>query len=174
YNYGIEFRYPLFNRQARARHHIAEDRVEQADLLIESRELQIMTEVRNATRAYFTALDQIEATRRQVIADFEKVNSERKRLEVGEGTVFTVLDFQDDLAQSRANHVRALANYQIALIEIARASGILLDVQGVVVDDQESPRGWASIKGFTADEAEPVSTADEQAWVEMLRSLGNQ
>lgn len=169
YGVGAEFRYPLFNRQARAAYQQALDRVDQANLIVENRELLVSREVRAAARAVSTALKQIEATGRQVAADEEKVAAERKRLDVGERTIFDVLDFQDDLARSRANHARALANFQIALIELARSTGVLLAVQGVEVPEQEEPRGWAY--SFEAEGERPRLKSDPKEWTEFLRML---
>ncbi|MDK2972480.1 MAG: outer membrane protein [Candidatus Sumerlaeota bacterium] len=169
YSYGLELRYPLFNRRARAAYHQALDRVDQADLQVDNSELQAMREVRAATRAIRTALQRIAATTRQVAADEEKLDAERKRLDVGERTVFDVLDFQDDLAESRANQSRALADYQIALIELARSTGVLLEVQGITVAPQDEPRGWAY--SFEPEKESPITTVDSREWVSFLRDL---
>lgn len=147
---GTEFRYPLFNRAARATYRQAVDLHERSELLIENTELLITREVRDASRNARTALAQIKATNRQVLADIEKLESEKKRLDVGERTTFDVLDFQDDLAESRARYARALADYQIALAELGRSMGILLQVHGVVVEDLEGPGGWDVLKGETS------------------------
>lgn len=168
YNFGVEFRYPLFNRRAKAEYQKSLHRVDQAELRIENRELQVLQEARAAIRNYRTSLDQIEAASRQVVADEEKVSAERKRLEVGQGTVFEVLNFEDDLAESRANLARAMANYQIALVELARSSGILLDVQGIMVEDQSDPRG-KQVWGFAPEEGDALTVGEKEEWLTMLR-----
>jgi hypothetical protein len=91
---------------------------------------------------------------------------------VGERTVFDVLDFQDDLAESRANQSRALADYQIALIELARSTGVLLEVQGIAIAPQEEPRGWAY--SFEPKKESPITTVDSRDWVSFLRDLEGQ
>lgn len=169
YNAGIEFRFPLINRRARADYHAALEGVERADLTIQNRELQVTREVRAASRAIRTSLKQIQATTRQVAADTEKLSAERKRLTVGERTIFDVLDFEDDLALSRANQARALADYQIALIDLTRATGVLLDVQNIAVAAQEQPKGWST--SFSPSDAAPAAAPRADEWVDFLRTL---
>lgn len=143
YNVGARLSYPLFNRSARSEYRKALEQLDQQALRIEAVELQIVRDVRQSTRSIRTALRQAQATTRQVKADIEKLEAEIKRREVGNRTTFDVLDFQDDLAQSRANQARAFADYQISLVDLAQSLGILLDVQGIVVEDQPTPNGWA-------------------------------
>ncbi|MCB2154308.1 TolC family protein [bacterium] len=151
YSFGAEFRFPLFNRQARAQYHQSLDYAEQQELFIQQLEVAITGQVRASTRSVRTALRRIDATRKQVTADQEKLDAEIKRREVGERTTFDVLDFQDDLAQSQASEARAMVDYQIAMIELARSTGTLLDAQNILVDDQVPPGGFDL--GF-----QPVST----------------
>ncbi len=143
YSVGARLSYPLFNRTARSAYRQSLEQLDQQALRIEAVELQIVRDVRQSTRNIRTALRQAKATTRQVKADIEKLEAEIKRREVGNRTTFDVLDFQDDLAQSRANQARAFADYQISLVDLAQSLGILLDVQGIVVEDQPSPNGWA-------------------------------
>ncbi|MDX1972026.1 MAG: TolC family protein [Candidatus Sumerlaeia bacterium] len=143
YTVGARLSYPLFNRAARAQYRQALSRYDQQAIRIEQTELQVVRDVRSSTRNIRTALRQAEATTRQVKADIEKLDAEIKRRQVGDRTTFDVLDFQDDLALSRANQARAFADYQISLVDLAQSLGILLDVQGIVVEDQQSPQGWS-------------------------------
>ncbi len=172
WNFGLEFRYPLFNRAARGEARQAVDRLEQQELRLDNLELRIVREVRSATRDIRTATKQIEATNRQVIADIEKLESERKRQQVGERTTFDVLDFQDDLAESRANQARALADFQIALIELGRSIGVLLDFQGVVLEDMEAAGGWDVFSGRPSEPS--VETGEAKDWDESLQLVPRQ
>ena len=168
YYVGLEFRYPLFNREARGAYRQSQERLQQTELTIQSSELGITQEVRAATRDVRTALKQIVATTRQVRADIEKLEAEQKRLSVGERTVFDVLDFQDDLALSRANQARALADYQKALIELGRSTGVLLMLQGVEIENPEPVSGTEGL--FTTDDPEAqIRTLDILEWNQLLK-----
>ncbi|MCC5874603.1 MAG: TolC family protein [Candidatus Sumerlaeia bacterium] len=127
YFYGVEFRYPLLNRHARAAYRAALDGVERANRLIERAELQVVTEVRASTRTIRTAQESIEAANAQVEAATETLDAERRRLDVGASTTFNVLDFQERLARAQVNQVQALVNYQKGLIEVERSRGLLID-----------------------------------------------
>lgn len=165
YNVGARLSYPLFNRTARSQYRQALERLDQQTLRIEAVELQIVRDVRQSTRNIRTALRQAKATTRQVKADIEKLEAEIKRREVGDRTTFDVLDFQDDLAQSRANQARAFADYQISLVDLAQSLGILLEVQGIVVEDQPTPNGWAY--NFTTVE-QPLNSSGLKTLDDML------
>lgn len=143
YSFGATFTYPLFNRAARGQFRQAEDQFYQSEVQLEELELAIYRDVRSAARRIRTAVRQVEATTRQVKADIEALDAETKRQQVGERTTFDVLDFQDNLAASRANQARAFADYQTALVDLAQAMGITLDVQGIEIESLAAPRGWA-------------------------------
>jgi outer membrane protein TolC len=159
YSAGVELRYPLFNREARARYRQALDGADRAALALENLEVLITTEVRQATRDVRTAIKRIEARRRQVVAETEKVDAERKRQVVGESTTSDVLDFQNDLVDSLANQARAQSDYEIALIDLAVSTGVLLEYQGVAVAGIERPSGWALFSEPESPEAVPVDGA---------------
>jgi len=143
YSFGATFTYPLFNRAARGQYRQAEDQFYQSEVALEELELNIYRDVRSAARRIRTAVRQVEATTRQVKADIEALDAETKRQQVGERTTFDVLDFQDNLAASRANQARAFTDYQTALADLAQAMGITLDVQGIEIESLAAPRGWA-------------------------------
>jgi HAE1 family hydrophobic/amphiphilic exporter-1 len=88
YNFGAEFRFPLFNRARRGQYRQAVDLFERAENVLLRFELQIRNEVRDSTRGIRTALVQIEASQRRVKAAEENLISETRRLEVGESTTF--------------------------------------------------------------------------------------
>ncbi len=127
YFVGLEFRYPLGNRTARANYRRSKRQMERTRLNIDRIELAVITQVRSASRAIRTAQESIEASESQVRAAQETLNSERKRLEVGASTTFNVLDFQEDLARARVNSLQARVNYQKGLVELERSRGTLLD-----------------------------------------------
>lgn len=169
YNFGAELRFPLFNRQRRGQYQQTINRQARAETFLEQYELNIRTEVREATRGIRTALVQIDAARRRVRAAEENVAAEMRRLEVGESTTFEVLDFQDDLAEARAAEARALADLQIALINLGTSTGYLLDVVGITFEDQPAPSGFDL--GFEPTGNANTSVAKAWAdWREMLRS----
>jgi outer membrane protein TolC len=168
---GLMFSYPLFNRRARGLHAQSLDRVEQAEIALDNTELLITTEVRAATRALRTTSTQVEAARRNVQAELERVRAERQRLEVGDRTVFNVLDSLDDLVEAQSNLVRALADFQIALIALGRSTGTILWAQGIEVEDQEAP-GLFTLS-FDPRASSRATTSNAMGWADMVRSAPN-
>ncbi len=130
YSYGLELRYPIPNRRARAEYSQSRHRYERAEVEVRRAEVMLVTQVRNATRSLRTSLDSIEAAEAQVEAARETLEAERRRLEVGAATTFNVLEFQEALARAEVAHVNALVSYQKGLIELERSTGNLLDVVG--------------------------------------------
>ncbi len=126
YFYGLELRYPLLNRRARADYRQARRNLDLSRLDLQNLQLAILTEVRAATRTIRTAQESIDASKAQVRAAEELLTSEQRRLEVGASTTFNVLEFQEDLTAAQVAEVRALVDYQRGLIELERSRGTLL------------------------------------------------
>lgn len=168
---GLAFSYPLFNRRARGLYQQAVDRVEQSALRIDGTELRITREVRAATRRLRTTLAQVEAARRGVESERERVEAERLRLDVGDRTIFNVLDALDDLATAEGNLVRALADFQIALVQLGQATGTILWAQGIEVEDQDGPDLF-SLRFSPAPEPR-ISGGFVPAWEELVRGTPN-
>lgn len=141
---GLDFRYPLLNRRARAEYRQAENELRRSELLVQQAELRLITQVRSATRRVRTAQESIEASLAQVAAARETLEVERRRLDVGGSTTFNVLRLQQDLAEAEVAEVRALVDYKQSLIELERARGTLLEQLGTELNvqfdfDQELP-----------------------------------
>jgi outer membrane protein TolC len=135
---GLQFRYPIQNRSARARSTIADLAVEQGYTQLDEVELQIRTEVRRAAREVETSLEQIEAAQASMRLQEENVEAEQKRYENGLSTSFEVLRIQEDLATARRALVRAIALYRRALVAYWAAQGRLLEQKGIeLFDDTE-------------------------------------
>lgn len=130
YTAGVEFRYALRNRRARAEYARSLTVRERAGRELERAELDIVRQVRAANRAIRTAQESIEASTAQVAATEESLKAERRRLEVGSSTTFRVLDLQDDVASARAALLKAQTDFQKGMIELNRSQGTLLRTLG--------------------------------------------
>ncbi|MCE5228961.1 TolC family protein [bacterium] len=135
YTAGIAFAYPLQNRAARYRYAQAQARTAQANESYSDETDQITLEVRRAVRNVRTARERIDVTAAAVRAQERKVQDERQRYEVGAATAFEILTFQEDLANSQAQHLQAVVDYNVATIQLERARGTLLKTFGVEVKD---------------------------------------
>ena len=100
---------------------------------IESQELVIAQEVRVAARAVDTNRKRIETTRVARELAEERLEAEEKKFEVGMSTSFFIVQAQRDLTEAAANELRALIDYNKALVEFERARGTVLDRDNITV-----------------------------------------
>ncbi|MGB9691914.1 MAG: TolC family protein [Candidatus Sumerlaeaceae bacterium] len=128
---GLQFSYPLQNRAARYRFKEAEKAIEQAILMIDKAQQDIIQDVRSSIRAVETNRQQIEVGMATVEFNREKVDTGMKRQSVGLATSFEVLRFQTDLAAARSNLLRAIIEYNKSIIQLERAKGTLLETLGI-------------------------------------------
>lgn len=134
---SLNFSYPIQNRSARAASAIANLDVERIRTQVEDQRAVISTEVRRAVRAVETAAQQIEAARASRQFQERNLEAQQKRYENGMATSFQITEVQEDLAQALSREVTARIQYRTALTEYYRATGRLLDQQGVAIDDPE-------------------------------------
>jgi outer membrane protein len=134
---GLVLRYPIQNREARARATGASLALEQGRTELENLLLTVRTEVRTAARAVQTAAQQIDSARKSRELAERNLDAEQKRYENGLSTSFQVLEIQEDLSQARSREVAAVTGYRRALVGYYRAIGRLLDENGVVIEDTE-------------------------------------
>jgi outer membrane protein TolC len=131
----LDFAYPLQNRTARARKAIADVNLEQGKTQLTQLEETVRTEVRRAVRGVRTAAQEIESASASTRLAEQNLDAERKRYENGLSTSFQVLQIQEDLTAARSRQVAAIAGYRRALAEYYRATGRLLDAEGVELED---------------------------------------
>lgn len=132
---GLQLSFPVRNDQARAQHAQAMIRQRQAVNQVESRELQIRLQVRNAARNVRGGTRQVEAAQEALELAERQYTAELRRFEVGSSNTFTVLSFQRQLTNSQRNQLNALINLNVALANFHLAKGTLLDWLGVRIED---------------------------------------
>jgi outer membrane protein TolC len=69
----------------------------------------------------------VDATRQARIYAAAALDAEQKKYNVGKSTTFTVLQLQNTLTADRAAEIRALANYNEALVTLAQQEGTTLE-----------------------------------------------
>ena len=131
---GVNFAYPLFNRQARAASAQARISKDQALANLTRLELEIAQEVRTAARGVETNYKRVQSTRAARTLQERRLDAEEKRFAAGMSTNFLVTQAQRDLADASVAEIRAILAYQKSLIEFDRSqeagvgagSGVLL------------------------------------------------
>ncbi len=141
---ALNFSVPLQNRSARAQSTVADLDLERGRTQLRQLELGVITDVRTTARAVRTAQQQIESARASVRLQQKNLEAEQKRYENGMSTSFRITQIQDDLTQARSREVSAVTNYRRALAAYYRATGRLLEQNGVELAgpvDVELPSG---------------------------------
>lgn len=123
---GLSGQVPIGNEAAKAR-------VQQAILIRlqrlstkESRRLAIRQEALTAIDAVEAAWQRILAARQSAIAAARTYEAEKRQNEAGARTSTDVLDAATRLADAQSAEIRALSDYQIALVDLSFATGTML------------------------------------------------
>jgi len=124
---GLRVNWDLWNgglTGSRARQ--ATSRIRQLEHEKREIELQVSGEVRNAFYAYEEAVSILKSTAQSLAQAEEALRLSRNRFEAGNGTQLDILESQYQLTQSKLESSRARNTLQRALVDIRRATGILL------------------------------------------------
>jgi outer membrane protein len=131
YTYGGKMTIPLANTQAR--NALKADKVtERQDLLkLKQIEQNILVEIDNAVKQAESDYESVEATRQARIYAEAALDAEQKTYAVGKATTFEVLTYQNNLTTARGQEIRALANYEEALANLAQQEGSTLQRRNI-------------------------------------------
>jgi outer membrane protein TolC len=123
---GLNFEVPIGNEAARSRVRRALLQRVQRLATRDAREQSIRQEVLGAVDTINAGWQRILAARQSVILNTRALQAEQRQFDQGLSTSTDVLDAAARLAESQAAEVRALADYQIAQVDLAFATGTLL------------------------------------------------
>ncbi len=130
---GLQMSYPLGQSADKAAYERARLQLQQTTAQIRQIELQIATEVSNAALQIDAIQERIEAASAARELAEEQLRAEESRFEVGLSTNFFVVQAQRDLATAQDNELRAILDFQLALIEFERAQRSSLGAAGITV-----------------------------------------
>jgi outer membrane protein TolC len=133
YTYGAQLSMPLSNIGAHSIYK-SDKAVEQQDLLrLKQLEQNIMVQIDDAVKQAQSAWESVDATKEARVYAEAALDAEQKKYAVGKSTTFTVLQLQNNLTAARSEEIRALANYQEALTNLAQQEGTTLERRNVDV-----------------------------------------
>jgi outer membrane protein len=133
YSVGGQFTVPLTQTSARNSYKAAKAGREQIALSLKQLEQNVMIQIENAIAVAHTSYQRVLATREARVYAEAALDAERKKLESGKSTSFVVLQLTRDLTTARSAEIRALADYNIAVAEIALNEGSTLERRHVTV-----------------------------------------
>jgi outer membrane protein TolC len=132
---GLTLTLPFSSLLTKSDYALAKAGREQSVLRLKHQEQQVALEVRNAVRAVQTDYERVQAYRlaRELAAG--KLEAEEKKLLVGLSTNYIVLQYQRDLAVTRAAELRASIDYSLSLANLERVQGTTLKSRNIRLDD---------------------------------------
>jgi outer membrane protein len=117
---GVNFSYPILNKQAGAAVARARISQDQAQATLRRLELNVASEVRSAARAVETNWKRVESTRAARVLAERRLDAETKRFAAGMSTNFLVTQAQRDLSLAEVAELRAVADYRNSLVNFER------------------------------------------------------
>ncbi len=126
HRFGLQLLVPLGNQAAESRLKQAFYQRRQRLATRESRAASIELEVLNAIDQLEANWQRVLAGRQRTILDGRLYEAEKRQYEIGTRTTTDVLQAQTTFADAQSTEIRALAEYQIALVDLAYATGTIL------------------------------------------------
>ncbi len=127
WSYGAQLSMPLTQTAARNNYRAAKATKEQVSLILRQLEQGVLIQIENAIAVVNTSFQRVAATREARMYAESALDAEQKKLASGKSTSFEVLRLQRDLTTARSSEIRALADYNIALAQLALNEGTTLE-----------------------------------------------
>jgi outer membrane protein len=132
---GLTLNIPIRNRAAQAVQVRSELEFRQAQMRLQQIENQVGIEVRNAQYAVQQNRASVDSAKAALDLARESLDAEQKKYQFGTSTTTLVLQYQSQLATAQSALVNATVAYEKSRVELARATGTLLDDDHVSIDD---------------------------------------
>jgi len=140
YSVGLQLSIPLRNRSAQANYATAAVNLRQNELTVQRLINQIHVDVQNALITVQQARAQYAAAVKSRILQEQTLDAEQKKFAVGASTPFLVIQAQRDLSNAGGTEVVAEANYIQARLQLDVATGRVLDVYSIEIDEAKKGR----------------------------------
>jgi outer membrane protein len=127
YTYGATISMPLGNISARNQYKNAKATLQQVLLQLKQIEQNIMELIDNAVKVAQSNYQSVQATKQARIYAEAALDAQQKTYAVGKATTFEVLQYQNNLTTARSQEIRALANYNESLANLAAQEGNTLE-----------------------------------------------
>lgn len=131
YSFGVTLQIPLRNRAAQADMATALLQERQLRTQMQQQKNKVAQDVRSAEIAVTQAKAQIEAARKAATLAQQTLDAEQKKFQLGESTVFLVIQAQRDLVSAQGTEALAHSAYAKALTLFYQATGTTLQKYGI-------------------------------------------
>ena len=118
------------------RNQMKSGKVSLKQLLLQLKQLEqnVMVQIDNAVKQAQSSYEGVQATRQARIYAEAALDAEQKKYAVGKSTTFTVLQLQKNLTTARSQEIRALADYNEAIANLAAKEGATLERNGLKLE----------------------------------------
>lgn len=134
YGVGVQFTLPVHNRIADADLARDELQVKQSQVRVKQLQNQAQLEVEDALIAMRRSRASYDAAVQARKYQQESLEAEQTKFEVGASTAFFVIQYESLLAQAKSTEVAAMSSYLKAKAALQRATGSILDENGISVE----------------------------------------
>lgn len=126
HSYGLQMIFPLSGRSAREGFKVSKSEREQSALRLKQLEQDVLLQIDDAVKVVETNFERVGTTRQA--REFAEValQAEQTKMDNGKSTSFVVLQLQRDVTSARSEEIRALAEYNKALAQLALREGSVL------------------------------------------------
>jgi outer membrane protein len=135
YSIGVTLSIPLRNRAAQANYATASVNLRQSELSVQKLINQIHVDVQNAMISVQQARAQYASAVKTRILQEQTLDAEQKKFAVGASTPFLVIQAQRDLSNAGDAEVVAEATYIQSRLQLDVATGRVLDVYSIEIDE---------------------------------------
>ena len=135
YGSGVSYFMYLGNRSAQADGLRSQLEVNQTQVNLQRSRQQINLEVRQAITGLLQGHSQVEAAHEAADLARQVLEAERKKLDAGISTPYDVVLRDRDFVTARQAEITAMSGYAKALVEMQRASGLLLERNNIELED---------------------------------------
>ena len=140
YSVGLQFQYPLGNRQPRAQYDAIGAQKEQALLRVKRSELDIETDVDTVIARIETNRQRLDASRQTRELNEEAVRIGYRRLEEGLVSAYDITEQQRKLYDAKSRELAALADVNKAITQLWLVTGTVLDLEAISFREPVEPR----------------------------------
>jgi outer membrane protein len=132
---GMQLNIPIRNRAAQAAQIRSELEYRQLQMALQQTENRVSIEVRNAQ--FGLEQNRASVASAQAAVDYarQSLDAEQKKYQFGTSTTTLVLQNRSALATAESTLLSAMAAYEKQRVELDRATGTLLDQEGISIDD---------------------------------------
>lgn len=124
---GVVFSIPLGLRAERGEYRASRQLEQQARLLVQQQEEQVLREISDAVFNARSSLERTRSARRTVIFAEQALEAEEQKLRGGASNIYVVLQLQEDLATARLDELLAKRDYHQAVSQLQFAEGSILE-----------------------------------------------